>query len=144
MQIHQLQPTHKRKKGKRIGRGGKRGTYSGRGIKGQKSRAGRQMVPSIRQLIKKYPKLRGYRFKIRSPKPATVDLKTLEKNFKKGDLISPSTLLKKKLISRIKGKIPKVKILDRGELKKELIIKNCQVSKSAEEKIKKAKGIIKQ
>jgi len=143
MQLHQLKPNHKRKKGKRIGRGGKRGTYSGRGIKGQKSRAGRQMVPSIRQLVKKYPKLRGYRFKIRRQKPAVIDLKLLEKNFKKGDLVSPNSLLEKKLISRIKGKAPKVKILDRGELKKELIIKNCQVSKSAKEKIEKAKGIIK-
>ncbi len=143
MQLHQLKPNHKRKKGKRIGRGGKRGTYSGRGIKGQKSRAGRQMVPSIRQLVKKYPKLRGYRFKIRRQKPAVIDLKLLEKNFKKGDLVSPNSLLEKKLISRIKGKAPKVKILDRGELKKELIIKNCQVSKLAKEKIEKAKGIIK-
>ena len=143
MQLHQLKPNHKRKKGKRIGRGGKRGTYSGRGIKGQKSRAGRQMMPSIRQFVKKYPKLRGYRFKIREQKPAVIDLKLLEKNFKKGDLVSPSSLLEKKLISRIKGKAPKVKILSRGELKKELIIKNCQVSKSAKEKIEKAKGIIK-
>ncbi|HDY72738.1 MAG TPA: 50S ribosomal protein L15 [bacterium] len=143
MQLHQLKPNHKRNKGKRIGRGGKRGTYSGRGIKGQKSRAGRQMMPSIRQFVKKYPKLRGYRFKIRGQKPAIVDLKLLEKNFKKGDLVSPSSLLEKKLISRIKGKVPKVKILSRGELKKELIIKNCQVSKSAKEKIEKAKGIIK-
>ena len=39
MQIHELKPNHKRKTGKRIGRGGKRGTYSGRGVKGQKSRA---------------------------------------------------------------------------------------------------------
>jgi len=143
MQLHQLKPNHKRKKGKRIGRGGKRGTYSGRGIKGQKSRAGRQMMPAIRQFVKKYPKLRGYRFKIREQKPAVIDLKLLEKNFKKGDLVSPSSLLEKKLISRIKGKAPKVKILSRGELKKELIIKNCQVSKSAKEKIEKAKGIIK-
>ena len=55
MQLHELKPKHKRKKGKRIGRGGKRGTYSGRGVKGQMTRAGRKMVPPIRQLIKKYP-----------------------------------------------------------------------------------------
>ena len=63
MQIHQLKPTHKNKPRKRIARGGKRGTYSGKGMKGQKSRAGRRFKPVIRELIKKYPKLRGYRFK---------------------------------------------------------------------------------
>jgi len=116
MQLHELKPTHKRKKGKRIGRGGKRGTYCGRGVKGQKSRAGRKMVPSIRQLIKKYPKLRGYRFKPQRPKPETVDVDILERNFEKGDLVSPKTLLEKNLVSRMKGKTPKVKILGRGKL----------------------------
>ena len=61
MQIHELRPKHKNRAKKRIGRGGKHGTYSGKGIKGQASRAGRKMVPIIRELIKKYPKLKGYR-----------------------------------------------------------------------------------
>jgi large subunit ribosomal protein L15 len=143
MQLHELKPIHKRKRGKRIGRGGKRGTYCGRGVKGQKSRAGRKMVPSIRQLIKKYPKLRGYRFKPRRPKPETIDVDILEKNFEKGDLVSPKILLEKKLISRMKGKTPKVKILGRGKLNKNLTVENCQVSKSAKEKIEKVKGVIK-
>lgn len=43
MQIHQLNPKQKKKNKKRIGRGGKRGTYCGRGVKGQKSRAGRKL-----------------------------------------------------------------------------------------------------
>lgn len=143
MQLHELKPTHKRTRGKRIGRGGKRGTYCGRGVKGQKSRAGRKMVPSIRQLIKKYPKLRGYKFKPQREKPEIIDVDILEKNFEKGDLVSPKTLLEKKLISRMKGKTPKVKILGRGKLNKNLTVENCQVSKSAEEKIKKVKGMIK-
>ena len=63
MQLHELKPIHKLKRKKRIGRGGKRGTYSGRGIKGQKARAGRRLKPVIRDLIKRYPKLRGYKFK---------------------------------------------------------------------------------
>ena len=58
MQIHQIIPKTKSKKGKYIGRGGKRGTYSGRGIKGQKARAGRKMRPEIRDMIKKLPKKR--------------------------------------------------------------------------------------
>jgi len=61
MQLHELQPNHKQRKAKRVGRGGKRGTYSGRGMKGQKSRAGYRMQPQVRELVKKYPKLRGYR-----------------------------------------------------------------------------------
>jgi large subunit ribosomal protein L15 len=143
MQLHQLKPTHKKKKRKRVGRGGKRGTYSGKGLEGQKSRAGRKMVPPIRQLIKKYPKLRGYRFKSRKQKIAVVNLKDLEKNFNKGDLISPQALLDKKLICRIKGRLPEVKILGMGKLTKTFKIKGCQASKSAQEKIKKLKGTIK-
>lgn len=61
MQIHELKPKHKIKKGRRVGRGGKKGTYSGKGMKGQKSRAGRKFQPIIRELIKRYPKLKGYR-----------------------------------------------------------------------------------
>lgn len=62
MQLHELKPIHKKKRSKRIGRGGKKGTYAGRGVKGQKSRAGRRLKPLVRELIKRYPKLRGYRF----------------------------------------------------------------------------------
>ena len=142
MQLHELKPNHKRTKGKRIGRGGKRGTYSGRGIKGQRTRAGRKMVPPIRQLIKKYPKLRGYRFKSRKQKIAIINIKDLEKAFKKGDLISPRSLIEKRLVRKIKGKIPEVKILGQGNLTKKLIVKGFQLSESAKEKIKKAKGEI--
>ncbi|MCP6718130.1 MAG: uL15 family ribosomal protein [Patescibacteria group bacterium] len=143
MQIHQLKAKHKNKKGKRIGRGGKRGTHSGRGIKGQQTRAGRKKVPDIRQLIKKYPKLRGYKFKIRREKPEIVNIKTLQKYFKEKEIVSPKTLLDKKLISRIKGRLPKVKILGQGEIKNKLIIRDCIVSKSAKEKIEKTGGQIK-
>jgi len=47
MQLHQLKPKNKLKKAKRIGRGGKRGTYSGKGIKGQRSRAGAKIRPEF-------------------------------------------------------------------------------------------------
>lgn len=63
MQLHQLKPNNKKRKAKRVGRGGKRGTYSGKGMKGQKSRSGRKFEPIVRGLIKRYPKLRGYKFK---------------------------------------------------------------------------------
>jgi large subunit ribosomal protein L15 len=61
MLIHELQPEHKTRDKKRIGRGGKRGGYSGRGQKGQKSRAGRRIRPAERDIILRLPKLRGNR-----------------------------------------------------------------------------------
>lgn len=140
MQLHNIAPKHKSKPKKRVGRGGKKGTYSGRGQKGQKSRAGRKMKPVVRELIKKYPKLRGYRFNPVKTKPATVNLILLEKNFKDKEKVTPMILVSKKIIRKIKGKAPAVKILGAGELTKALIIENCNVSKSALEKIKKAKG----
>lgn len=143
MESYNLKPKHKSKKKKRVGRGGKRGTYSGRGMKGQKSRAGRKMQPMIRELIKKYPKLRGYRARTREKKIIGVNIAILDEKFKVGEIINPKVLIEKKIIKRIKGKIPLVKILGRGKIKKKLIIKGCQMSKAAKEKIKKAEGIIK-
>lgn len=134
MQIHQIKPKHKLKRKKRVGRGGKRGTYSGKGIKGQKSRAGRKMVPAIRELIKKYPKLRGYRARRNVKSVVIVNLGDLDKKFKDSEIVNPETLLEKGLIRRINGRVPKVKILGKGELKKELIIENCEFSKKAKEK----------
>jgi large subunit ribosomal protein L15 len=143
MESYNLKPKHKSKKRKRVGRGGKRGTYSGRGMKGQKSRAGRKMQPMIRELIKKYPKLRGYRDRRREKKIIGVNIAILDEKFKVGEIINPKVLIEKKIIKRIKGKIPLVKILGRGKIKKKLIIKGCQMSKAAKEKIKQAEKIIK-
>ena len=144
MQIHQLKPIHKPKKKKRIGRGGKKGTYSGRGIKGQKARAGRKLQPVIRELIKKYPKLRGYRLKSKKKKEIVIalNLNVLEKNFVKESMITPKVLFEKGIIHKIKGKIPKVKILGKGKIAKKLVIENCFLSKKAKEKIKKSGGEI--
>lgn len=142
MQIHELKPKHKNRGKKRVGRGGKKGTYSGKGIKGQKSRAGRKMVPIIRELIKKYPKLRGYRRFVLQNYKAVVNLDTLEKTSKDGEIISPDNLIKKGIIRMIKGKKPEVKILGQGKLTKKLIIENCAVSKTAKEAIEKAGGKI--
>lgn len=127
MQLHQVKPIHKPKKKKRIGRGGKRGTYSGRGIKGQKSRAGRKIRPEIRDFIKKIPKKRGYKFKAK-PKPQIVNLQDLEKHFQNGEIVSPETLFKKGLIGKVKKE--GVKILGKGKLTKKLEFKNCKISKS--------------
>ena len=147
MQLHEIRPIHRPKKSKRVGRGGKRGTYSGRGIKGQKSRAGRRFKPVIRELIKKYPKLRGYRQKLKVKneklKIVIVNLETLEKNFNSEEKINPGTLLEKQLIRKIKGRTPKVKILAKGKLTKPLTVEDCLVSKKAKEIIAKVHGVVK-
>ncbi|MFH1036889.1 MAG: 50S ribosomal protein L15 [Patescibacteria group bacterium] len=143
MELHQLRPTHKRKKTKRIGRGGVHGFNCGRGAKGQNSRAGKKFKPIIRELIKRYPKLRGYRSKKINDKPAVLNLEILDKKFESGDKISPKVLIEKRIIRRINGRVPKVKILSKGELKKALIFENISVSKIAKEKIEKAGGEIK-
>ncbi len=141
--MQELKPKHKLKKKKRVGRGGKKGTYSGKGIKGQSSRAGRKMVPIIRELIKRYPKLRGYRSFILQDYSAVVNIDNLEKVSKNGEVINPNNLIKKGIIRTIKGKVPQVKILGRGKLSKQLIIENCKVSKTARDSIEKAGGTIK-
>ncbi len=145
MQIHEIKRSHRLKKRKRIGRGGKRGTYSGRGLKGQKSRAGRKMKPFIRELIKRYPKLRGYKFgpKIHNPQLVIINLEILDKKFSEDSKITPHLLLEKGIINKIKGRIPKVKILGKGSLTKKLIIEGCLVSGQTKDKIEKAGGVVK-
>lgn len=143
MQLHQIKPKTKNKDKKRIGRGGKRGTYSGRGIKGQKARSGRKIRPQMRDVIKKIPKKRGYRFTSFGKKPAVLNLFSLDKYFGENDEITPKTLFKKGLVKKIGGKIPAVKLLGGGELSKKLIIAGCQVSKSARSKIEKSGGNVK-
>jgi len=141
MQLHQLKPIHKPKDKKRVGRGGKRGTYCGRGVKGQKSRAGRKLKPIIREILKKYPKLRGYKFKSKK-EIAILNLGDLEKKFKEGEKVNPEVLVEKRLVRKIEGKVPEVKILGKGKLTKKLIFENCQFSKKAKELIEKIGGKI--
>ena len=144
MQLHTIKRNTKNKTSKRVGRGGKRGTYSGQGVKGQKSRAGTQkMQPIIRELIKKYPKLRGYRHNYKTEAILTVDLSVIEKHFQTGDKVTVGTLLSKKIISRIRTRVPVVKILAKGDIKKKVEIVGCLFSKSAKEKVEKAGGNIK-
>lgn len=62
MQIHELKRKNKNKKDRIVGRGGKHAKTSGRGGKGQTARAGNKRRPELRDIIKKLPKLRGYKF----------------------------------------------------------------------------------
>ena len=129
MQLHQLSQKTKYRKSRRIVRGGKRGTYSGRGIKGQKARAGHKIRPEVRDLLKKIPKLRGYKFKSFRSKPTVVNLEDIEKKFKAGDMVSPQSLLEKRLVRKIKGKMPRVKILGKGKLTPKVIFKEVALSR---------------
>jgi len=147
MQFHEIRPKHKTRNKKRIGRGGKHGGYSGRGVKGQKSRAGRRFKPVVRELIKKYPKLRGYRFKSinkdQKLRLEILSLDILEKNFNSGDTVSPKNLFQKKLIRKVRGELPKVKVLGGGKIEKSLNVEGCLISKGAIKAIEKAGGSVK-
>ena len=142
MQLNQITATKYQKKSQRVGRGGKRGTYSGRGIKGQRSRAGRKLRPEWRDVLKRIPKLRGYRFKSIKTRPAVLSLADLNKNFKENEMITAGALLNKGLIGKIKGRMPEVKILGSGELSKKFDLKGIAVSAAAKAKIEKAGGKI--
>lgn len=140
IELNNLRQKNRTKSKKRIGRGGKKGTTSGRGTKGQKSRAGHKIRPAERDLIKKIPKLRGYRFKSFQIKDAPVNIGDLEKAFASGDTVNPKTLIEKGLVAKRGGIIPVVKILGTGKLTKKLTIQGCATSASAKMQIEKQKG----
>jgi len=108
------------KKKKRIGRGGKKGNYSGRGMKGQKSRAGRKIRPALRDIILKFPQIRGKGFKKLKEEIYIVNLKDINEKFNEGDYIDFEAL--KKIVKIKKSdKNPKIKILGNGELTKKFV-----------------------
>lgn len=140
--LHTIQPAKGSKKSKKIiGRGGKRGTYSGRGLKGQRARSGTSGFKrrGMKQLIERTPKLRG--FKSRQVKPAILNLLDLNKYFKDGDKVNLETLQNTGAVDKINNG---VKILGKGELKlKNLEITQVEISKSAKEVIEKNGGSVK-
>ncbi len=147
MQLHELQPTRARKTAKRIGRGGKRGKTSGKGMKGQKARAGNSMRPEIRDLIKKLPKLRGHgvnrgeAVNAERVRPVVVNLSLLEAKHDAG-AVSPKTMVAAGIIAVRGKKVPQVKILGTGDVTKKFNLAGCTVSASAKEKIEKAGGTV--
>ena len=145
MQLHNLQPTHHRKKARRVARGGKRDGYSGRGIKGQRSRAGAKIRPAIRDLIKKIPKQRGRGkniFKSFQVKAAIAKLTDLDSKFTDGDVISAPELIKVGLVERFYGKMPRIKIMGDGFITKKVTVQGLEVSKSAKAKIESMGGVV--
>lgn len=142
MQTHQIKRTHKLKKSKQIARGGRRGKQAGRGGKGQTARAGAKLRPAFRDTIKKLPKLRGHGTN-RSHSVVHVDKKKFaivnlgELNvFENGEVVNPTSLVAKGIVELRHGKLPKIKILAKGELTKKIKIEDCLMSKTVEEKLK--------
>lgn len=127
------------KKKKRIGRGNSSGsgTYSGRGLKGQKSRSGvsrgKLKRLGMKQNLLKIPKVRG--FKSLSDKNQVVSIKAINENFKDNEVVSPETLLAKKLISK---KNQAVKILGKESLTvKGLKFENLKMSDGVKKTLEK-------
>ena len=129
------------KRKKRVGRGNAsgHGTYSTRGLKGQRSRAGgRNKLKRLgfKKIWQSLPKKRG--FKSDKPKNQVVNLFELDQFFNDGAKINPSSLLKAGLIDTIKTA---VKILGKGELTlKNLEFKGVKLSHSAKLQIEKVGG----
>lgn len=135
--LNELKPNKKRIVKRRVGRGGVRGKTSGRGHKGQKQHGGHGIRPELRDFIKKFPKRRGFgKNRARTVNDSRisytpVNLADLEKNFKDGDVVSPQTLLERKLVHKKSGKIQPIKILAKGKFTKKLTVEGCKMSESA-------------
>ena len=145
MQLHQLARL-KNRSHRRVGRGGKRGSYSGRGIKGQKSRSGRVIRPALRDLILRIPKRRGFRNKPKSDKPRTISLADLIKKIKPLAAGSAKVHVNKEMLRKIgllslsfRGDI---KILGKGEVPFALTLEDIAASKGVIAAIEKAGGRI--
>ena len=128
----------------RVGRGGKRGTTSGRGQKGQKSRSGHKIRPAQRDLIIRIPKARGFANKPTSAEVLTLSLSRIEAAFKKFAAGKHNVVINKQAL-REAGVLAKnyrgeVKILSSGKVTTPLSMKGLRVSASAKEKIEKAGG----
>lgn len=136
LSLHNLKPNKgATKKRKRIGRGNAsgHGTYSGKGLKGQRSRSGVSNLKRVgmKQTLFSIPKKRG--FNSNKPKNKIVNLDDINKNFKDGDIINPKKLLKKNLINNIKNG---VKILGKGKLElKNVKFKDVKMSESVKNSI---------
>jgi len=143
--LHNLYPgVGSKKTSKRVGRGNAsgKGTTAGRGVKGQKARTGGRgglKLMGMRDLMLSTPKLPG--FTSFYPQNQVVKLSDLEKNFKAGEIVNPSTLKAKKLI--VDSQKP-IKILSTGELSKKLSFEGCLFSQSAKAKIESVGGEIKE
>ncbi len=150
LNLSNLQPAQPRKDRKRVGRGlgSGKGRYSGRGIKGQKSRAGSHNVRAGFEggqmpLAMRTAKLRGNTSKDAMPVgpfrtyTQPVNLRDLEARFEVGEEVTPEALKAKGLIRSIRKD---VKLLGVGDLTKKLTITVHGASATAREKVEAAGG----
>jgi large subunit ribosomal protein L15 len=126
---------------KRVGRGNAsgKGTYSSRGLKGQKSRAGRKprrfFEGGQTELMRRLPRKRGFTNRFRVEFTA-VNIRDLAR-FDDGAEVTPEILKEVGLVSTLR--IP-VKVLGTGDIDRKLNITAHKFSKSAREKIEAAGG----
>jgi large subunit ribosomal protein L15 len=150
LNLSNLSPAQARKDRKRVGRGpgSGKGRYSGRGIKGQKSRSGSHKMHAGFEggqmpLDMRLPKLRGNTSADAMPigpfrtYSQPVNVKQLEERFEAGEEVTPEALKAKGLIRSIRKD---VKILGVGEITKALTVTAHTFSASAREKIEAAGG----
>ena len=133
----------KYKKRKRLGRGtgSGLGKTSGRGHKGQRSRAGHSQHPTFQggamPMIRRIAK-RGFNHKF-ALVIGEVNVGDLEANFNAGDEVTPDSLRQKGLANY---KYDVLKVLAKGEISKKLSVSAHRFSASAKEKIEKAGGSV--
>ena len=151
LDLSNLRPAQARKDRKRVGRGlgSGKGRYSGRGIKGQKSRSGSHAMSARFEggqmpLFMRLPKLRGATSKDAMPigpfrtYTQPVNVGDLER-FDAGEEVTPESLKAKGLIRSIRKD---VKLLGVGELTKKLTITVHAASATAREKVEAAGGTL--
>ncbi len=152
LNLSNLQPAQPRRERKRIGRGlgSGKGRYSGRGIKGQKSRAGSHKMPAGFEggqtpIDMRLGKLRGNTSADAMPigpfrtHTQPVNVGDLERRFDAGDEVTPEALKATGLVRKLSID---VKVLGEGELTKKLSVSAHGFSKSAVEKIEAAGGTV--
>ena len=152
LNLSNLQPADPKRPRKRVGRGlgSGKGRYTGRGIKGQKSRSGsHKMRPGFEggqnPIYMRLGKQRGPYSRDAMPmgphrtSTAPVNVATLEARFDAGGEVTPESLVEKGVLKNTKTD---VKILGQGELTKKLSVTAHAVSASAREKIEAAGGTI--
>ena len=151
LNLSNLSPAQPRVDRKRVGRGlgSGKGRYSGRGIKGQKSRSGSHKMRAgfeggQTNIYMRLGKLRGATSKDAMPigpfrtTTQPVNLRDLDR-FDAGDEVTPETLVEKRLIKNTRTD---VKLLGVGEVTKKLTVRVHAISASAREKIEGAGGTV--
>ena len=152
LNLSNLSPAQPRRDRKRVGRGlgSGKGRYSGRGIKGQKARAGSNKMPAGFEggqtpLDMRLGKLRGNTSKDAMPigpfrtYTQPVNVRDLEARFDAGAEVTPEALKAAGLVRKLSID---VKVLGEGELTKKLTVSAHRFSRTAVEKIEAAGGSV--